>query len=185
MSRALHPMTEAEYLAWEERQERPFEFDGFRPVAMNGGAIGHELIQGNLKFALMERLRGGRCRALGPNARVPTGRGRYRYPDAVVTCATLDVTLRDVPEPVLIFEILSDSTSHTDQSAKLVEYRCIVSLARYVMLEQTAVMATVIARRDDHWSIDVLRAEDTLALPELGIELPLADLYQGIDLPPE
>ena len=185
MSQALQPMTEAEYLAWEQRQERPFEFDGFRPVAMNGGTIGHERIQGNLKFALMQRLRGGRCEALGPTARVPTGRGRHRYPDAVISCSVLDNAQRDVQEPVVIFEIMSETTVDIDRRTKLVEYRSIPSLVRYVMLEQTAVMATVIARREDHWSIDVLRGDDILLLPEVGIELPLAELYQGLDLPPE
>ncbi len=37
MSVALRkPMTVAEFLAWEERQELRWEFDGFQPVAMTG-----------------------------------------------------------------------------------------------------------------------------------------------------
>ena len=40
MSVALHkPITLAEFLAWEERQELRYEFDGFEPVAMAGGTI--------------------------------------------------------------------------------------------------------------------------------------------------
>ena len=31
------PMSLAEFLAWEERQELRYEFDGFRPVAVTGG----------------------------------------------------------------------------------------------------------------------------------------------------
>ena len=38
------PVTTAEFLAWEERQELRFELDGFRPVAMTGGTIAHDLI---------------------------------------------------------------------------------------------------------------------------------------------
>ncbi len=46
MSLARHPppITLAEFLAWEERQELRHEFDGFAPVAMTGGTRAHETI---------------------------------------------------------------------------------------------------------------------------------------------
>ena len=83
------PMTSDEFLAWEERQELKWEFDGFQPVAMNGGSVAHSRIQGNLIFTLVGRLRGKRCQPYGPDLKVPTGKGRYRYPDALVTCSTM------------------------------------------------------------------------------------------------
>ena len=45
MSELLPRMTEAEYLAWSERQEMTYEFDGFRPVAMNGGTFTHDVMR--------------------------------------------------------------------------------------------------------------------------------------------
>lgn len=182
MSEQLHVMTEAEYLAWEEAQEYRYEFDGFRPVAMNGGTLGHELIQGNLKAALVFGLRGGPCKAFGPTARVPTSQGRYRYPDAVVTCGAFDPATRDVTTPITIFEVMSDSTMNADRGQKLVEYRAIPSLTRYIMLEQASVMATVVTRVDDHWRIDVVRGGETLDLPEFGLALSMDAIYDGLDL---
>ena len=182
MSERLHPMTEAQYLAWENQQEVKHEFDGLRPIAMTGATNRHERIQGNLKFALISRLRGGACTPYGPNTRIATGQGRHRYPDALVTCAPQDDMARQVTDPVLIFEIICDTTQRTDRSTKLVEYRSIPSLVRYVMLEQDKVEATIITRVADHWSIDLLRAGDVLDLPEIGITLPLDALYEGIDL---
>src|SRR4051812_4014709 len=87
MSLALHPppMTLSEFLAWEERQELRYEFDGFAPVAMTGGTRAHETIQMNLAAALVGRLRGGPCRAYGSNLKIEVA-GRIRYPDAFVTC---------------------------------------------------------------------------------------------------
>ncbi len=184
MNQTLPLMTEAEYLAWEERQELKHEFDGFRPIAMTGGTVNHDRIQGNLIFLLKGRLRGGRCEPFGPNMRVPTGRGRYRYPDALVTCSPLQGSARDIDQPVVIFEIASDSTAHTDRGAKLVEYRDIPSLLRYVMLEQATRQATVISRVDDHWRIDLVRSGEVLALPEIAIEFPLDELYLGLDPEP-
>ena len=170
-------MTEAEYLAWDDVQELKHEFDGLRPVAMVGATTDHDRIRGNLYFELNGRLRGGPCEPFGPDMRVPTGRGRYRYPDAVVTCTPVAGGSRDISAPVIIFEVLSESTYEADCGSKLVEYRSIPSLIRHVMLEQTVRMATVITRAGDIWSIDVLRSDETQTLPELGIEIPLPYLY--------
>ena len=162
-----------------------YEFDGLRAIAMNGGTIGHERIQNNLKFALMGRLRGGRCEPFGPNTRVPTGRGRYRFPDVLVTCSTLDPAALDVTEPVVIFEILSNSTSRTDRGEKLVEYRGLASLVHYVMVDQAARLVTVITRGAPHWGIEVYRNDESVALPEIGVELPLDEIYTGLTFPPD
>ncbi|MGA3005100.1 MAG: hypothetical protein ABSE20_25600 [Acetobacteraceae bacterium] len=67
---AQTPMTLAEFLAWEERQELRYEFDGFEPVAMTGGTIAHDQITFDLRTALAARLTGKRCRALGPNVKI-------------------------------------------------------------------------------------------------------------------
>ena len=49
MSNALRkPMTLDEFLAWEERQELRYEFDGFQPVAMTGGTFAHDAVSINL-----------------------------------------------------------------------------------------------------------------------------------------
>jgi hypothetical protein len=43
-------MTVTEFLAWEERQELRWEFDGFQAVAMTGGTMAHEVIGDNIRF---------------------------------------------------------------------------------------------------------------------------------------
>ena len=182
MSETLPAMSEAEYLAWEERQEFKHEFDGFRPFAMTGGTANHERIQRNILIALSARLRGSRCEAFGAGMRVPTGRGRYRYPDAFVTCSPVPGNARDANSPVVIFEVTSESTAHTDRGVKLVEYRDVPSLMRYVMVEQKVRQATVVTRVGEIWSIDVVRAGEALGLPEIGTEVPLDEFYYGVDL---
>jgi len=63
----------------------------------------------------------------------------------------------------------------------MAEYRATPSIQSYVMLEQQHVQATVFARTGDgQWIGRVLRAGETLALPEIDIELPLDELYDGI-----
>jgi len=73
------PMTLTEFLAWEERQELRYEFDGFQPVAMTGGTLAHDLITFNVRKSLDTRLAGQPCRPWGPNVKILTP-GRHAIP---------------------------------------------------------------------------------------------------------
>ncbi len=46
--------------------------------------------------------------------------------------------------------------------------------------EQDGVSATVYARSGETWTHEILIADSILALPEIGVELPLAELCDGI-----
>jgi hypothetical protein len=69
-----------------------------------------------------------------------------------------------------------------DRIVKNREYQSIPSVMRYVMLEQDRVAATIFERRGDDWVGHVLTDGAVLAMPEIGIAIPLPELYEGIDL---
>ena len=169
------------FLAWEERQELRHEFDGFGPVAMTGGTLGHEAIGGALRALLRLRLAGLPCRAWGPTAKVEVA-GRIRYPDALVSCTPAPRDSTIVPDPVVVFEILSPGSSYTDRIVKLREYQATASIRRYVILEQDRVAATVFVRHGEAWIATPHTGAATLDMPEIGIELPLAEIYADADL---
>ena len=174
------PMTLAEFLAWEERQPLRYEFDGTGPVAMTGGTTGHAAIQRNLAFSLTARLRGRPCQFYGSDLKFQVAEGRVRYPDGMVVCSPLDRAATVVHDPVVVFEVLSPGTTRTDRLVKAREYQGTPSIRRYVMLEQDSVGSVVYARTGDGWTHEILVGESALALPEIGVELPLAELYEGI-----
>ncbi len=174
------PMTLAEFLAWEERQPLRYEFDGIGPVAMTGGTFAHAVIQRNLALAIGARLRGKPCQFLGSDLKIQVGDGHIRYPDGMVVCSPVDRTATVVSDPVVVFEVLSPSTAAKDRIVKAREYQATPSIRHYVMLEQDSVGATVYARAGDLWTHEILIADSALALPEIGVELPLAELYEGI-----
>lgn len=176
----LRPMTLDEFLAWERRQELRYEFDGIRPIAMTGGTVEHSVIATNLVRALEDRLRGKQCRAFRGDLKIVVA-GRIRYPDAMVTCSPVARGTDVIPEPVVVFEVLSASTAATDRIEKNEEYRLTPSIRRYVMLEQARQAATVFARTGDDWAGHVLAGDAVLAMPEIGVELPLAEAYAGIE----
>lgn len=178
------PMSVREFLDWEERQERRFEFDGFQPVAMTGGTSEHSLIQTNLITALGSRLRDGPCRVHGGHMKIATARG-IRYPDAFVLCSPIPRGTTVIQEPLLVFEVLSPSTSGTDRIVKVREYGATPSIRRYVILEQTRQAATVFSWDSGQWAGIVIADDAELALPEIDLALPLADLYRNVDFPPD
>ena len=169
-----------EFLEWERRQELRYEYDGAQPVAMTGGTVAHSVIATNLVQALQDRLRTGGCRAFRGDLKVLVA-GRVRYPDAVVTCSPVGNEADIIPDPVVVFEVLSSSTAGTDRIEKNEEYRATASIQRYVMLEQTRQAATVFARAGDDWVGHVLIGSTTLSMPEIEVEVPLGELYSGIE----
>lgn len=185
MTNALRkPMTLDEFLAWQERLDTRWEFDGFGPVAMAGGTNAHAIIQGNLSFSLHSRLRGGPCRPYGSDFKIEVD-GSIRYPDAFVLCSRLPGSATVTNQPVVVFEILSPSTSRTDRIVKAREYGNTASIRRYIILEQTSQAATVFTHRDGAWASVVVEGNVDLDMPEIGITLPLAELYLDVDFLPE
>jgi Uma2 family endonuclease len=176
-------MTLEAFLEWESRQQFKYEFDGLQPVAMVGVTNAHSIIRSNLVTALVSRLRGHRCRAHGSDLKIQVA-GHIRYPDAFIVCSPVAPRDTVVHDPVVVFEILSPGTSYTDRIEKNREYRATPSIQRYVILEQTRPAATVYARAGNDWVADVLVGEADLALPEIGAGIALAELYDGVPLPP-
>jgi Uma2 family endonuclease len=177
-------MTLEQFLAWEERQELKYEFDGVQPVAMNGVSSEHATVESNLNAALQNRLKGKRCRAFGSNLKIEVA-GRIRYPDAFVVCTPVPRGTYIVRDPVVVFEILSPSTTHTDLVLKSREYLATPSIQRYVILEQNHAGAQVFHRQGEAWIAEALKDDDILRLPEIGIEIPLPELYADVALAPD
>ena len=183
MSAVLKPMTLEAFLEWENQQELKYEFDGFHLVGMTGVSAVHSAIKVNLMGLLFNRLRGHRCRVHGSDLKIQVA-GRIRYPDAFIVCSPVLPEALVVHDPVVVFEILSPSTSGKDHFEKNLEYRDTPSIERYVMLEHSRRGATVFSLADDDWVGQVLTGDDDLALPEVGITLPMAELYEVVTFSP-
>lgn len=176
------PMTLAEFLDWEEQQPLRYEFDGLQPVAMTGGTAAHAAIQRNLAIAIGGRLRGRSCQFFGNDLKIEVA-GKIRYPDGFVVCSAVDPRDKVVRDPVLVFEVLSDSTARTDTVTKNHEYAATPSVQRYVILSQDEIGGTMFERSEGDWIGHLLAADTTLRMPEIGIELPFAELYEGVAFP--
>ncbi|MEJ0018590.1 MAG: Uma2 family endonuclease [Acetobacteraceae bacterium] len=173
------PMELDEFLLWERRQELCFEFDGIQPVAMTGGSVAHSVIATNVVRALDDRLTGP-CRVFRGDLKIVVA-GRVRYPDAVVTCAPVADETDIVPEPLIVFEVLSPGTALVDRNVKAAEYHATPSIRRCVMLEQGRAEAISLERSGAIWRETRLAGLDAiLVLPEVAVTVPLAELYRRV-----
>jgi Uma2 family endonuclease len=138
----------------------------------------------NLQLALGSRLRGKRCRPYPPDSGVATIGSTVRYPDSLITCSPQDPKARVVTDVIVVFEVISLSTAHTDRIIKVREYAAVASIRRYVMIESTMVGLSVYERESPNevWRASALTGEDILRIDEVGIEIPVAELYDGLTL---
>jgi Uma2 family endonuclease len=176
------PWTTEQFLAWEEKQELRYEFDGFQAIAMAGGTAAHAAIQRNLIYALTGGLRGKPCQPYGSDLKIAVADRPIRYPDAFVVCTPVPPRATVVSDPVVIFEVLSESSATDDFVTKNAEYRATRSVKRYVVLEQAKAAAVVFSRKGDDWVSDVLTGDDaTLRMPEIDLDIPLSEIYAGVE----
>jgi Uma2 family endonuclease len=172
------PWTPESFLAWEDQQEGKHEFDGQRVIPMTGGSIAHQRIVANIWLALLGLLDGKSLMGV-QEMRLRIGR-QVRYPDVAICAGPLDQTTRTLTDALALFEVLSDDTATTDRVQKLIDYAALPSLRSYVLLEQTAVAATLFQRDSGGDWIASAHTEGSLVLPGIDVTLPLADLYRGL-----
>jgi Uma2 family endonuclease len=134
-------------------------------------------------------LRGQPCRPFNSDTKIrvrqPT-HVRFYYPDASVVCGTNPQTDSFQDAPVALFEVLSRKTRRTDEGEKRDAYLTIPSLDVYVLVEQHTALAVVFRRTDSGFVREVYEGLDAiLPLSEIGISLPIAEIYETVVFTPE
>lgn len=177
------PLTIDQFVEWEQKQEGRYEYDGIQTYAMTGGTSAHAAIQIALTSALHRRLKGKPCRPFGSELQLRL-ENSIRYPDAFVICLPVAPSATYVTEPVVIFEVLSKNTAWQDLGPKTAEYQATPSVQRYIVLQQTTQAAEVFFRLPDgEWTHEFVAGDKLLDMPEIGISIPLAEIYDDITLP--
>ena len=129
-------LTVDEYLAWANGRPGRYELHDGAVVMMSPETVGHLRAKGAVYRALQDAIEksGLRCHAMPDGATLRTTRGAFE-PDALVYCGEpLDDSMIEVPEPVIVVEVLSPSTQHIDVNIKLAAYFSLPSVAHYIIL---------------------------------------------------
>lgn len=178
-------MSPEEYLSFERASEVRHEYVNGEVFAMAGGTREHSLIAGNCIRELGNALRDKPCEVHGSDLRIKIeATNRYVYPDASVVCGDTrfeDLARDTVLNPVVVVEVLSDSTEAYDRGEKFEQYRTIGSLEDYVIVSQKKVRVEHFVRRDDgRWMLAVLGSGDRLELGSIDCEVAVDELYSKV-----
>ena len=145
----------------------------------------------NLPCEIWERrlgnqLDGGDCVVLSSDMRVKVpATTLYTYPDIVVICGKPefeDDVFDTLLNPVVIIEVLSESTEKYDRGVKFKNYRELPSVQQVVLVSQQEPSVDGFVRQPDNtWLLTSAQGlESTIAFPMLKASVPLAEVYAGI-----
>ncbi len=178
-----------DYLAGELVSEVKHEYLGGVVYAMAGARNLHNVIAGNVFGFLHSRLRGKPCQPFNSDTKVRlrlTSHVRFYYPDISVVCDPNPVTDSFQDDPVVVVEVLSAKTRRTDEGEKKDAYLTIGKLAVYILVEQEPAAVVAYRRTEQGFVREVYASTgDVILLPEIETELPLAEIYEGVEFTPE
>jgi len=114
-----------DYLAGEEAAPVKHEYVAGEVFAIAGAGEAHVTVAGNLFALLRNHVRSGPCRVYISDMKVRAEQAdAFYYPDLFVTCDPADSReKRFKRNPILVVEVLSDSTAAFDCGAKFAHYR--------------------------------------------------------------
>jgi Uma2 family endonuclease len=180
-------ITPEEYLALEEKAVYKSEYHDGKIYALAGASSNHNLITGNAYMALRQFAAPEPRRVYVNDMRLQVEKsGLYTYPDVMVVCGKIDfVSGRNdtLTNPILIVEVLSESTEAYDRGEKFAMYRQIPTLQDYVLIEQTKPYVEYFRREGRFWVLETFeQMEATLTLRSLDFQIPLETIYSQAEL---
>ena len=175
-----------DYLRQEEVATDKHEYFNGEIFAMAGGTHNHEMISENIFAALHQYARRKKCTAYGANMKILVQKNElYTYPDAMLLCGKLEFVAdrKDIiTNPLLIVEVLSDSTQSYDRGDKFALYRGLSSFTHYLLIHQDRPLIEYHQKTPLGWLLTEIEGmEATLTLDVLEMGIPLAELYEGVD----
>lgn len=181
-------LTEVEYLQHERQAEFKSEYLDGEIYAMAGASRRHNQITSNLVISLGSQLLEKPCGVYSSDMKVRTRTektNKYSYPDVVVVCGEEqfedekgDVLLN----PLVIIEVLSESTEAYDRGLKFFHYQLIPSLHEYLLIAQDYCRVEKYLRQDNnHWVYSEYHdMQDIIEITTLQCQIKIAEIYRRV-----
>lgn len=183
---ATRLMTLDEFLAWDAPGPMPRQlFEGY-PVAMAPPRHVHGTVVGNLARVIGNPLASrAPCRVVVEAGVTLPHRGRsYYVADLAVSCRQPDPDQIDIPDPLLIVEVLSPTTEEDDRKVKLPDYRRLPSVQEILYVDPARVYCELHRRMEGgRWETVILTdVAESLGLAVCDAAIPLRDVYANVAL---
>lgn len=178
------------YLTFEKSQQEKYEFYKGKIRKMPGGTFNHNAISANIIYALKQAIRKSSKKYHLATSDMKIWIDAYEhmvYPDVVVICEKVQFhkNRKDIIiNPLLIVEVLSNSTRGYDLGGKFEKYQTIDSFKEYVLVEQDYPEIIAYHREEeDLWRVQRSRnlEKGTIHLKSIDCTISLADIYDLIE----
>jgi len=172
-----------DYLVGEETSGVKHEYVGGVVHAMAGATNRHNAIASNALVTLGGQLRGKTCQSFNSDTKVRvvfTDHVRFYYPDSMVVCQPNPDADHFQDQPVVIVEVLSESTRRTDLGEKRDAYLSLPSLKVLLLVESESCGVVVYRRKKEGGFAIEQYVKGVIPLPEVNVELALEELYDRV-----
>ena len=182
--------TPEEYLALEEKAEYRSEYDNGEIIAMAGGSLNHARIISNLDRKFAGKI-GKDCESVTTEVKIRVEDYRkFYYPDVFIFCGKANFYQKrndTITNPVLIVEVLSDSTEAKDRGEKMLAYRTLASLREYVLISQAKpIVEQFIKNADRDWIHKAtIGLKSSGTYQSIAVTMNLEEIYQRVEFEEE
>lgn len=178
----------SEYLALEEKSLEKNEYHNGKIMAISGGSLAHAILGGNISTQLNIGINTNQQDCLVTNCDLKVfieKVNRFVYPDAAVLCDDATYHKSDknaITNPIIIIEVLSDSTEKYDRGEKFRMYSSLPSFKEYILIDQHQPIVDILYREDaTYWKMQTtIGLDKTFPIHTLGFDIKMADLYKKI-----
>lgn len=181
-------MTEAEYLAFEEKSKIKHEYMDGEIFAMAGASRKHNLATANISRVLGNQLEESNCEVYASDFRVRIREGHNVYPDVAVACGNIQTADKEntLLNPTVVFEVMSRSTEKRDRGDKAEDYFSLPSLKDYILVSQYRVRVEHFSRQKNNvWLLKIYEdLNDVVELDSIGCKVPLKMIYLKLKIAP-
>lgn len=179
--------TSEEYLNLEISSDIRNEYRNGEIIPMTGGTPAHNQLISALNALLWFGLRGKPYSLFMSDQRlwIPDCQ-IYTYPDGMVIKNPVELQSgrKDtVTNPLLLAEVLSNSTKAYDRDEKFAAYRTLPSFQEYLLIDQSCLhLEQYVKQGDRQWLFrEYDQPDDKILLVSISLEIRLGDLYEQIN----
>lgn len=175
-----------EYLDFEDQSDTKHQFYNSEIFAMSGATLNHNIIASYTAFALMNAFKGKPCIVTGADLKVQIEKNDlFTYPDVSIFCGEPEFYKKrndTITNPVLIVEVLSDSTEAFDRGKKFELYRTLKTFQHYILISQKEIHLEYFFKNEkNNWELEEFKEmKDVLKIYGFDVEISLEEIYSKV-----
>ena len=172
-----------EYLKLEKETHEKHDFFYGEVYNMAGGTKLHNKLIHKITFSLNSKLNKKDCEFYSENIKLELKKDKYYvYPDIMITCNKDD--LKDdketiIKNPVIIIEVLSDSTELYDRNTKKRYYLDLPSVKYYLLVSQNENRIEMYEKINSHIEFFIFeKLDEIINFKQLDFKIKFSEIYQ-------